>query len=120
MGYLWPLPRGYDTSYEAELIVQWKPSTTNTGTMTLTKHHVVVPPGSLLNGTLPGEVSLVANETPGGVADREQSITYPIVAPAAIAGVDSLAITLIRAGAGDAFSGTAEIEKVTLRYRAWR
>jgi hypothetical protein len=120
MGYLWPLPPGYDTSYEAELIVQWKPSTTNTGTMTLTKHHVIVPPDSLLNGTLSGEVSLAANETPNGVADREQSITYPIVAPTAIAGVDSLAMTLIRAGASDAFSGAAEVEKVTLRYRAWR
>jgi hypothetical protein len=119
-GYRWPIPLGYDTSCIADLIVRWSPSNTNGGTMTLTKHHVVVPPNSLLTGTLPGEVSLAANETPSGTANLEQTITYPIAVPNAIAGIDSLAMTLIRDGVGDAFTGAVQVEKVTLCHRAWR
>lgn len=120
MGYRWPIPKGFDTSYEAELIVRWKPSTTNTGAMVLQEYHVIVPPNSLLNGTLPGEVNKVATEIPSGTIDQEQTIVYPIAATSAIAGVDDLALKLLRDPTADSFTGTVELEKITLRYRAWR
>lgn len=119
MGYLIPLPDGYDTSYQALLIVEWKPSTTNTGAAGLTTYHVVVPPRSILNGTLPGEVSLLRSNPAPGVVDQIVEYDYPIAIPTAVSGVDSLALTVERTAA-DAFTGTVEIEKVTLVYREWR
>jgi hypothetical protein len=106
-----PVPPHIDTSRDIRCTIQWKPATTNTGTVTWDFYLVDVATGAVL-GALP---EFTNQQTPAGPGTIDQVVTtvFNVKSPDTVPG-NSYAFMLWRRGSTDQHTGAVDLISLQL------